>query len=376
MADSHMCRDEMLQLSGWDTQILNDLIEKRPQSGNTCITSVITVQYALLYTEIQERGMPVTASLEACLRAANPGFDPPKKWSNVTRSVLNNIKKGVKLQDIVFKINEKSENNFNGPACQNIGITKDVILGSHAPCHFTLTNACVHELAIFQQKYGNCWHDLRNWINRLLPVDSKKLTTDKIRYITKKIKDTYQDKMKNRQKFDLEMFKDTLFFKYINSIRPQTNVHVSDEKVKNKKLSSICKKLVNDQRDLHQVNENLNFENAVLRDTIQQERDHVNRLEATLEENNDNIEKLQIIKEKHQTLKRDNVDLKQQLTSLKKENYTKRLNRQKKMLNQKQEKMYGKEIKWKSKVKNLKKKVKNLDKHLEDLRILYKKKNS
>ncbi|CAC5425463.1 unnamed protein product [Mytilus coruscus] len=113
-----MERQQLMDLSDWNEEFLHDLINKKIKAG---IQSITNVQYALLFTMVQEMECPIYATLEDVLRYAMPAVTVPKKWANVTRSVMNNVNKNINLKNIVYQLSpQEKTTTFNNESIGNV----------------------------------------------------------------------------------------------------------------------------------------------------------------------------------------------------------------------------------------------------------------
>ena len=309
------------------------------------IQSITNVQYALLFTLVQEMECPIYATLEDVLRYAMPAVTVPKKWANITRSVMNNVNKNINLKNIVYQLTpQEKPTTFNnesiGNVCDALGIRRSTLL--HPPENLSstlLTVKAFHEICLFKNRYSYTWSDVAEWTNNMLP-EGMLVNKHKVLYLYKKINDNFQSYMKNTQNEDLDTFKSSKFFKFLNStLQPklQTDMQKNDRSLKRH-----CLKLVANQREVLTENQELCFENEVLKEQIVEQKKNIRNNESESVKRNQELRKLRLTKEANVNLKEENKSLKENLTSLKKENFCKRLRRKQKKLEKKERKIIEK----------------------------------
>ncbi|CAC5359998.1 unnamed protein product [Mytilus coruscus] len=303
-----MERQQLMDLSDWNEEFLHDLINKKIKAG---IQSITNVQYALLFTMVQEMECPIYATLEDVLRYAMPAVTVPKKWANVTRSVMNNVNKNINLKNIVYQLTpQEKTTTFNnesiGNVCDALGIRRSTLL--HPPENLSstlLTVKAFHEICLFKNQYSYTWSDVAEWTNNMLP-EGMLVNKHKVLYLYKKINDNFQSYMKNRQNEDLDTFKSSKFFKFLNStLQPklQTDMQKNDRSLKRQ-----CLKLVVNQREVLTENQELCFENEVLKEQILEQKKNIRNSESESVKRNQELRKLRLTKEANK-LHSQNVDL-------------------------------------------------------------------
>ncbi|CAC5378127.1 unnamed protein product [Mytilus coruscus] len=306
-----MERQQLMDLSDWNEEFLHDLINKKIKAG---IQSITNVQYALLFTMVQEMECPIYATLEDVLRYAMPAVTVPKKWANVTRSVMNNVNKNINLKNIVYQLTpQEKTTTFNNESIENVcdalGIRRSTLL--HPPENLSstlLTVKAFHEICLFKNRYSYTWSDVAEWTNNMLP-EGMLLNKHKVLYLYKKINDNFQSYMKNRQKEDLDTFKSSKFFKFLNStLQPtlQTDMQKNDRSLKRQ-----CLKLVANQREVLTENQELCFENEVLKEQIVEQKKNIRNSESESVKRNQELRKLRLTKEANVNLKEENKSLKE-----------------------------------------------------------------
>ncbi|CAC5420916.1 unnamed protein product [Mytilus coruscus] len=301
-----MERQQLMNLSDWNEEFLHDLINKMIIAE---IQSITNVQYAQLFTMVQEMECPLYETFEDVLRYAMPVVTVPKKWARVTRSVMNNLTP----QEKPTTINNESIGNV----CDALGIRRSTLL--HRPENLSSTLLTVkpfHEICLFKNRYSYTWSDVTEWTNNMLP-EGMLVNKNKVLYLYKKINDNFQSYMKNGQTEDLDTFKSSKFFKFLNStLQPKLQ---TDMQKNSRSLKRQCLKLVANQRVVLTENQELCFENEVLKEQIVEQNKNIRNNESESVKRNQEFRKLRLTKEANVNLKEENKSLKENLTSLKKE---------------------------------------------------------
>ena len=167
-----------------------------------------------------------------------PAVVIPKKWANVTRSVLNKINKNHNVNDVVHQLTTKensehiSHDNYLGKVCDGLGINKSTLMFPPTNMAKTLlTVEAFYEICLFKNLYGHSWGDVAKWTNHMIP-EGMKLNKNQVLYMHKKIKDNFHSYMKNRKHEELNTFKSCKFFKYVNSIlQPKSKMTDIEQKI-------------------------------------------------------------------------------------------------------------------------------------------------
>ena len=138
-------------------------------SDLTCVTAV---QYALLYTTINDLGVPLYTTMEDVLRFAIPALDVPARWYNTTRTVNRNLRRGL-YSNIVLNSTEQcdiqTKHTFIGHVCQSFNIDQTTLT---CTVPSPRSDICIsvwafHELCIYKNKHSYSWKDVSSWAKGL-----------------------------------------------------------------------------------------------------------------------------------------------------------------------------------------------------------------
>ena len=218
--------------------------------------------------------------MEDVLRFAIPALDVPARWFNTTRTVNRNLRRGL-YSNIVLNSTEQcdiqTKHTFIGHECQSFNIDQTTLICTvpSPRSDIFISIGAFHELCIYKNKHSYSWKDVSSWAKAFVPPEMKmKCTPDRMKYMFQKINKFYQSYSKNRKTEDLKLkfkaLKHLQFFKFMNETVPTpTSTVTSDVKSKNKQLSKMCVKLINQQRQNILETEVISEENRILREQLQ-----------------------------------------------------------------------------------------------------------
>lgn len=265
-------------------------------------SSVTVSMFYILYCEAQKYSYPYK-QIEEGLRHACPDFDSPNKWSNITRFVLNNVKRSKNMTKPVFSMSNNTRKSF-GPLCDKYGIYLDVI-NANEVTNLPFTVGAFKEICLFKKKEGKSWRDVSLWISKILP-NKLNASESKLSYFFNKIMKLTTSLSKQGLKSELESLLGTDFVTFTNRNRgPCNGKKTTKACCQNKEIKLILKNIQLQKNVITVENEN-----EILKDVV--------RTETSLNQQSaKKLMKLQEKSEKNKKLKQELVENKQQLKARK-----------------------------------------------------------